>query len=360
MSGVRGIGIAWIFVLAGMTPGQTERGEIAALIRQLRDDAGWERAARALVEVGAPAARPLGRALLPGAAAEPTDLSFYERILTVLSRMGEDGAGATEYLAKALPRYPSSLTSMLYRALGDIGPWARVDERVFDISCDGDRLRIGGVLVPGPLDDGFESLILNVTRARARLGLDEILEWERMSVMPPRYLLAYAFQAEWVMDRLPEGTAHPSDAVPRLLSILRQGYPLQVTFSLPGFPGREATTDLDALIHLAAARALIRLIPRDKLCLTAYAFQLQHHPDVEFRVQAAVSMQQFTPMTTEVLDDVMRALDDPEPRVVREAVTLLGMMGLGARRAAEKLEKLTRHPDSQIAARARAALRAIR
>ena len=60
------------------------------------------------------------------------------------------------------------------------------------------------------------------------------------------------------------------------------------------------------------------------------------------------------------VDALLDALDDPEPRVLAEVVTAVGVMGPRAKAAAKVLEQLVSHPDAQIRARAATALRQVR
>ena len=204
----------------------------------------------------------------------------------------------------------------------------------------------------------FESLIRESSRAQARLDTDLAMDWGRLPDTSRGYMLGRVFQVEWAIDQLPAGARSRSDAVAVLLSMLRRGYG-SVSIVRRELQGRRAPVDVDAVIHGAAARALVRMIPRDPRCLPAYGYVLGHDADADARFAAAMFMRQFGPQVTEVLQDVMGALDDEDPRVVREAITLLGMMGSGASTASGRLEKMTSHADSQIAERAWAALRAI-
>ncbi len=89
----------------------------------------------------------------------------------------------------------------------------------------------------------------------------------------------------------------------------------------------------------------------------ACVYRLNHSPDPEVRLEAAMTLIQHGVDATWAVGDLVRALDDTDQRVVREVTVALGIIGEDAGEAIGRLSQLAGEPDRQVAEAARAALR---
>ena len=85
-----------------------------------------------------------------------------------------------------------------------------------------------------------------------------------------------------------------------------------------------------------------------------------HAGNLTARLESMVALGQMEKWTTESVAHLVEELTGEDTRVVQEAITALGMIGPAARDAIPTLEKLAERDDSQIAERAKAALRQVR
>ncbi len=128
--------------------------------------------------------------------------------------------------------------------------------------------------------------------------------------------------------------------------------------ALPSAQSVNRPTEQDRMNdRLADALLLAARTPEEGLA--AHLYKLRKG-DLESRVRAASVLGQLRQSALNVLPHLIEALADEEPRVVQEAITSIGLLGPAAESAIPDLERLTEHPDPQIAERAKAALRQVR
>ena len=109
-----------------------------------------------------------------------------------------------------------------------------------------------------------------------------------------------------------------------------------------------------------AAEVMIAATPDDPWNALAYAYRLLHGQDEQIRLEAAASLGGFGEQAKQTVPQLVEALGDESVRVRGEIITALGMIGPAAEDAIPVLERLSTQDDSQIAGRAKAALRQIR
>ncbi len=109
--------------------------------------------------------------------------------------------------------------------------------------------------------------------------------------------------------------------------------------------------------NLADALLAASETPEDSLLGHIYKL---HEGDRVARNRHALMLGQMKSTATVVVPRLIEELGDQDTRLVQETITALGMIGPAARDAIPTLEKLTEHPDPQIAERAKAALRQVR
>jgi len=115
---------------------------------------------------------------------------------------------------------------------------------------------------------------------------------------------------------------------------------------------------LDRRIQAAAARAMVRLAPRDARSAAGFALLLDR-PEPADRLTAVTAARALGADGGPLVDELMRMSSEDSALLRREAITTLGLLGPAAARATKLLEELGRDPDPQIAGRAHASLRQV-
>jgi hypothetical protein len=92
----------------------------------------------------------------------------------------------------------------------------------------------------------------------------------------------------------------------------------------------------------------------------ALGHRLKHETDASRRAEAARQLAGIQPVTEGMIADLVLGLEDPEPRVVRECVTTLGIAGAAAAAAIPRLEEVAQGDDRTLAEVARSSVRRIR
>lgn len=110
--------------------------------------------------------------------------------------------------------------------------------------------------------------------------------------------------------------------------------------------------------YQALADELIRDAKGTDQGLLGHLYKL-HEGDREVRIRHALILAQRKP-AADVIEHLMEGLHDPDPRIVQETITVLGMIGPPAETAIPALEKLAEREEKQLSERAKAALRQIR
>jgi HEAT repeat protein len=332
-----------LLALAGL--GQEPADGIAKLIDQLQDDRTRGRAIESLVRLGESAVPPL-TGLLSGP--DRRNLAQKKAVLSVLARLGREGAECLDFLATYGLDCELQLLPALARAIADIAPYGKVPASVLaaDLSVMKQR---------SSAREGWERTMIQLTPdiLRERMSVDpdastEHLIWILKSSRP--------YQREVAAEEL--GRRRATDAIGPLSQLLAEGEPRRAGADRAFLVGtrRQGRDDFPA----RAARALLAIDPEDPRVLVAYAYQLINDEDLQTRLRAAMAMGRFGPQAAPAVNDLLLALWDEDIAVIREVVTALGMIGPEARDALPTLENLVEHEDRQIAARAKAALRRIR
>ena len=117
--------------------------------------------------------------------------------------------------------------------------------------------------------------------------------------------------------------------------------------------------DRDRQVDLQIAKAIVSIAPDSDAAVSAHLCLVRHGDAVQ-RFLACRRLGQLQCDAARCGRALLEVLTDPNPYVVREALTALGMIGPAAKEAIPALEKLTNHEDKQIAERAKAALKQIR
>lgn len=151
---------------------------------------------------------------------------------------------------------------------------------------------------------------------------------------------------EYIAAALARLGSEAAAAAPRLSAAIR-------------FPVPKKPRPLPQMRYLPLAEAVLAIQATGPAAARAHAYLLIYHPDPKRRLGAAMALGRQASTGSAMADQVVWALTDADPRVVREAITALGMMGPEAAAVAPKLEPLLDHADRQIAARAKVALRQI-
>ena len=307
-----------------------------------------------------------------------------ERVMSLLEDL--DKEGAREHATDALARAGSG-------ALGELlslKPQSSVEEGLVLIHAAGDLIpyidvtaeELEAVLAPfflGRFADApaelRKRLVLDAWRVRARLRTPNRAKGPMKHDSPIEDLerglrSSHGFLRELAADLLARRGPEAQQLLPRLLSSLwNDPQRARIYF----FDDAELRTPEVRSI----ANAVLALSKEEADCISAHSYRLIYGLDEE-RVASAAELvrlgpriaEQFLETGSDVLSKLVSALDDPNPVVVRETITVMGIIGRDivnldaalhfAAECIPVLEQLVQHPDPQIAERAKAALRQMR
>lgn len=113
------------------------------------------------------------------------------------------------------------------------------------------------------------------------------------------------------------------------------------------------------IVESAASAAVARIDPDHPEAVRGLARMVEAADDPRERVGAAAALGRHGQLASEHVPALLHALDSDDDRLVAEAVTALGMIGVGSKPVVARLRVLSEDSRSAIAARAKAALRAL-
>lgn len=309
-----------------------------------------------------------------GAAAVPALIAGLEderaprrRILEVLDAMERVGAPALQAIAELMPEVPKTgdVIGPAFRAAATLIPFADEDARtaaeramlVVAFLDDGPAAGGAGVAVGGKRAHTYSM------REVARL-----LHRQEVDVRAPTRDLIAALQGDSPYGRELAARLLGDHGGEAVIAALREAIAVshptkvRVAWGFEGFSGTFSfTQNHDAAIRAAAARALVRLSATTPAGTPAHAWLLEHGNQAEQRAAAAAIARGG------VLEEdraaaaaaVTAALEHADPIVLRESIVAAGILGVQDDGVRARLEQLAGHADEQVAARAKAALRAL-
>ncbi|MFY9341517.1 MAG: HEAT repeat domain-containing protein [Planctomycetota bacterium] len=273
------------------------------------------------------------------------------RAVQVLQRIGVPAAVAVPDLLALLGRLGvrDNGRSAVILAVGELVPWAptqrtAVREAMFDLLAQERLDGIGKLLQTSDYLDKCRAI------ARTEFGPETATD-ELAAGLAADNPFVREFAALLLADRDAAGEA----TIAALQKALRGPHPDR--FQIAGLPQLEVF--LDRRIQAAAARAMLRLAPKDPRSVEAFAV-LAERTQAEDRLAAVIAVRQIGTAGAAMVPQLMRMAKDEDALIRREAITTLGTLGSTAAPAVALLEQLAADPDPQIAERARAALEQVR
>jgi hypothetical protein len=346
---------AILLLFTAVIPAQQQSRSAPPQLQQSLADLGskdsrvWSAAMAQLVTLGEPAV-PALRAIV--AAAHEGAQGDVLRAVQVLQRIGAPAAVAIPEMLALLNRLPRSdnVRTAVIQALGALAPYAppkraAVRDAMFALLAEEKLDGLGKLLQTADFVDKCRTI------GRTEFGPEATAEYlgTRLSDDNP-------FVREHAAELLAARTTAPEATIAALLQAVRGPHP--GTFELEGLPKLEVF--LDRRIQTAAARALLRVAPKDPRSVEAFAL-LAERPQAEDRLDAIAAVRHVGAAAAPMLPQLMHMAEADEDVVVRrEVITTLGTLGAVATPAAALLERLGADRDPQVAKRARAALRQVR
>lgn len=313
-----------------------------------KDSRVWSAAMTQLVVLGERAV-PALRQIVQRAGDQVADDAL--RAVQVLQRLGAPAAVAVPDLLLLLGRLGprDNCRSTVILAVGELVPYAptqrvAVREAMFDLLAQERLDGIGKILQTSDFIDKCRAI------ARTEFGPEtdaDQLGRQLASDNP--------FEREFAAVLLADKPAAGEAVIVALLKAIRGPHPNH--FRLEGLPQLEVF--LDRRIQAAAAKAMLRLAPKDPRSVEAFTL-LADRPQTEERLSAVIAVRMVGTAGVALVPQLMQMAKDEDALVRREAITTLGTLGPTAAPAATLLEQLCADPDPQIAERARAALKQVR
>ena len=325
---------------AQVRPGPRETVE---LIEQLADDSLEEQAMVELLELGSDPSAHLVDALekRDTGLQREREIAWKSAVLETIILMGKDAESTFPHLGKAVGALPDELASKSLLAWGEVGFWNTVPRvLLWKDPRQGVVLDLGAAefTVPGGPESTEE---LHRLHARIKAAPDSSRQVAIELLASPAPV-----DMEMGLDLVRAHGHGDEAALPSIQSVLRNESVSEVSFG--------------DLIRLKAAKLIVAIAPSDPDSSAAYGCLTAYHHDPRVRSKAALQAANLANGSDACVPFLLHALGDDHLSVLEEVLTALGMIGPSAREAAARLEQLAEHDNSQIAARAKAALRQIR